>query len=111
MEKFEKIYNKIINLIRSFPPLSLSLLVSCMGTVLSPLITEITCQPLPQVRDGVVKPLICTAKEVSFGTICQVECLSGYSLVGPERKQCTPEGMWAPESFGEMSRCEGMQIE
>lgn len=76
-----------------------------------PLITEITCQPLPQVRDGVVKPLICTAKEVSFGTICQVECLSGYSLVGPERKQCTPEGMWAPESFGEMSRCEGTQVE
>ncbi|XP_061166124.1 sushi, von Willebrand factor type A, EGF and pentraxin domain-containing protein 1-like [Saccostrea echinata] len=67
---------------------------------------EITCQPLPQVREGVVKPLDCTANEVSFGTICQVECAPGYSLEGPERKQCTPEGMWAPESFGEMSRCE-----
>jgi hypothetical protein len=30
--------------------------------------------------------------------------------VGPEKRQCTPEGMWAPESYGEMSRCEGRTL-
>ena len=66
--------------------------------------------PLPTIRDGNVSPAICTAGDVSFGTICQMECHQGYSLVGPSRKQCTPEGMWAPSVDGEMNRCEGNDI-
>ncbi|KAJ8305662.1 hypothetical protein KUTeg_016207 [Tegillarca granosa] len=66
---------------------------------------EITCQPLPEVRDGHVIPAMCSRGEVSFGTTCEIDCYLGYSLVGPQRKQCTPEGMWTPDTNGKMSTC------
>ncbi|XP_021351273.1 sushi, von Willebrand factor type A, EGF and pentraxin domain-containing protein 1-like [Mizuhopecten yessoensis] len=67
---------------------------------------EITCQPLPSVRDGNVFPAMCNLGEVSFGTTCQISCYAGYTLVGSSRKQCTPDGMWIPSMDGEMSRCD-----
>ncbi|KAL4236643.1 biological adhesion [Mactra antiquata] len=64
---------------------------------------EITCRPLPVVRDGSVYPPACTAGDVAFGTTCSVTCHPGYSLNGPHSKQCLPEGVWTPAT--DVSRC------
>lgn len=64
---------------------------------------EITCRPLPVVRDGSIYPPACTAGDVAFGTTCSITCHPGYSLVGPHNKQCLPEGVWAPAT--EISQC------
>ncbi|XP_052776199.1 sushi, von Willebrand factor type A, EGF and pentraxin domain-containing protein 1-like isoform X1 [Mya arenaria] len=64
---------------------------------------EITCRPLPVVRDGSVYPPACVAGDVTFGTTCSVTCHHGYSLVGPYGRQCLPEGMWTPAT--EVSQC------
>ena len=70
--------------------------------------SEITCQPLPLIRDGSIHPAACTAGEVAFGTTCSVTCHSGYTLIGPHSKQCLPEGLWAPAA--EASQCEGTYV-
>ncbi|XP_060574827.1 LOW QUALITY PROTEIN: sushi, von Willebrand factor type A, EGF and pentraxin domain-containing protein 1-like [Ruditapes philippinarum] len=64
---------------------------------------EVTCRPLPIVRDGSIYPPACTAGDVAFGTTCSVTCHPGYSLIGPHSKQCLPEGVWAPAS--DISQC------
>ncbi|XP_052257236.1 sushi, von Willebrand factor type A, EGF and pentraxin domain-containing protein 1-like isoform X1 [Dreissena polymorpha] len=64
---------------------------------------EITCRPLPVVRDGVTYPASCTTGDVPFGTTCTVTCHTGYILLGPYNKQCLPEGVWSPAS--ELSQC------
>ncbi|XP_053395851.1 sushi, von Willebrand factor type A, EGF and pentraxin domain-containing protein 1-like [Mercenaria mercenaria] len=64
---------------------------------------EITCRPLPIVRDGSIYPPACTAGDVAFGTTCSVTCHPGYSLIGPHSKQCLPEGVWTPAS--DVSQC------
>jgi hypothetical protein len=66
---------------------------------------EITCKPLPIVRDGSIYPSACTAGDVAFGTTCSVRCHPGYSLIGPHSKQCLPKGVWAPAS--DISQCVG----
>ncbi|XP_063401402.1 sushi, von Willebrand factor type A, EGF and pentraxin domain-containing protein 1-like [Mytilus trossulus] len=67
---------------------------------------EITCRPLPFIKDGKVYPSACTKDNVQFGTTCQITCYHGYSVVGPPIKQCTPDGMWVPSARGEMTHCE-----
>lgn len=71
---------------------------------------EITCRPLPLVKDGKIFPSACTKGDVPFGTTCQISCYHGYSAMGPPTKQCTPDGLWTPSSEGEMTHCEGMVI-
>ena len=72
------------------------------------LIPEITCRPLPEVRDGSIHPPTCTANDVAFGTTCTVTCHSGYTLIGPHSKQCLPEGIWTPPS--ESIQCDGKRL-
>ena len=69
-------------------------------------IAEITCPPLPEIRDGSIQPTLCTDGEVPFGTICQLSCLRGYKLRGPRAKQCTPDGTWSADSR-EPNQCLG----
>ncbi|KAK7100185.1 sushi, von Willebrand factor type A, EGF and pentraxin domain-containing protein 1-like isoform X2 [Littorina saxatilis] len=59
---------------------------------------EITCPPLPEIRDGSIQPTLCTDGDVPFGTTCQLSCLRGYKLRGPSAKQCTPDGTWSAVS-------------
>ena len=68
--------------------------------------SEMTCRPLPSVRDGSVYPPSCTAGDVGFGTTCSVTCHAGYSLIGPHSKQCLPEGVWSPATV--VNQCIGM---
>ncbi|KAK7501166.1 hypothetical protein BaRGS_00007651, partial [Batillaria attramentaria] len=65
---------------------------------------EITCPPLPEIRDGLITPAACSEGEVPFGTTCQLSCLLGYKLHGPPAKQCTPDGTWSAIS-NEPSQC------
>ncbi|XP_076439986.1 sushi, von Willebrand factor type A, EGF and pentraxin domain-containing protein 1-like isoform X2 [Babylonia areolata] len=59
---------------------------------------EITCPPIPEIRDGSIQPALCTDGEVPFGTTCQLSCVRGYKLRGPAAKQCTPDGTWSSVS-------------
>lgn len=68
--------------------------------------TEITCAPIPEIRDGTIHPAACTKGEVTFGTTCQLSCLRGYQLRGPSTKQCTTDGTWSAPS-NEPNQCLG----
>ena len=66
---------------------------------------EITCRPLSIVRDGSIHPPACTAGDVAFGTTCSITCSAGYTRIGPQRKQCLPEGVWTPAE--DVAQCLG----
>ena len=85
----------------------LKLDMHCHGLIISNL-SEITCQHLRELSFGTVSPEVCTGGgEVPFGTTCKMTCNNGYTLDGPQTKQCTPDGIWSPVDKGEVSRCVG----
>ncbi|XP_012216127.2 sushi, von Willebrand factor type A, EGF and pentraxin domain-containing protein 1 isoform X1 [Linepithema humile] len=59
--------------------------------------TAVKCEPLPQITNGAITPLICTGTaKVPFATNCTIACGRGFVLEGPSSRSCSGRtGIWS----------------
>ncbi|RZF32333.1 hypothetical protein LSTR_LSTR001797 [Laodelphax striatellus] len=56
----------------------------------------IQCPALPPINNGFYSPENCTSKKKhEFGRICEISCLPGYELHGPDLHKCSSKGVWS----------------
>ncbi|XP_039287385.1 sushi, von Willebrand factor type A, EGF and pentraxin domain-containing protein 1-like [Nilaparvata lugens] len=54
------------------------------------------CPALPPINNGFYSPENCTSrKKHEFGKMCEISCLPGYELHGPDQQKCLAKGVWS----------------